>query len=286
MRLVIISGLSGSGKSIALNTLEDTGFYCIDNLPVGLLSAFAHHVTETPVAMNHQYAVGIDARSGPEDLSRFPQTLQAITALGIHCEILALDAEHDTLITRFSETRRRHPLSGPDVPLSEAIKCERRLLGPILERADLIIDTTRTTVHQLRDLVRKRLVRGPHALSLLFESFGYKHGIPSDADYVFDARCLPNPHWEPDLRALTGLDAAVGHYLAAQQSVERYYMQVQNFLDEWIPHFERENRSYLTVAIGCTGGQHRSVYIANRLADHFKTRRSSVTVRHRELAHG
>ncbi len=286
MRLVIISGLSGSGKSIALNTLEDTGFYCIDNLPVGLLSALARHVTETPTAANQHYAVGMDARNGPEDLTRFPTILKGIMARGIHCEILALDAEHATLLKRFSETRRRHPLSGPDIPLSEAIEYERILLKPILERADLIIDTTRTTVHQLRDLVRKRLVREPYSLSLLFESFGYKQGLPPDADYVFDVRCLPNPYWEPKLRSLTGLDAAVVNYLAAQQDVERYYHQLQNFLDEWIPHFERENRSYLTVAVGCTGGQHRSVYLANRLANHFRAHRSSVTVRHRELAHG
>ncbi|MDN5870454.1 MAG: RNase adapter RapZ [Nitrococcus sp.] len=283
MRLVIISGLSGSGKSIALNTLEDTGFYCIDNLPVGLLSALGHHVTERPTGASHQYAVGIDARNGPEDLSRFPEILRDITERGIHCEILALDAEHDTLLKRFNETRRRHPLSGPDIPLSEAIERERVLLDPILERADLIIDTTRTTVHELRDLVHKRLVREAYALSLLFESFGYKHGTPPDADYVFDARCLPNPHWQPELRSLTGLDAPVGEYLAAQEKVERYYRQVQDFLDEWIPHFERENRSYLTVAIGCTGGQHRSVYLANRLAEHFRARRANVAVRHREL---
>lgn len=284
MRLVIISGLSGSGKSIALNTLEDSGFYCIDNLPVGLLSAFGRHVTETSTAASHPYAVGIDARNGPEDLTRFPQILQEIMARGIRCEILALDADLDTLLKRFSETRRRHPLSGPDIPLSEAIERERALLEPILERADLIIDTTRTTVHQLRDLVRKRLVREPYSLSLLFESFGYKHGIPPDADYVFDARCLPNPHWEPELRPLTGLDAAVGQYLAAQGNVDRYYRQIQDFLDEWIPYFERENRSYLTVAIGCTGGQHRSVYLTNRLANHFRMRHGNVSVRHRELA--
>ncbi|HET8701732.1 MAG TPA: RNase adapter RapZ [Nitrococcus sp.] len=284
MRLVIISGLSGSGKSIALNTLEDTGFYCIDNLPVGLLSALGYHVTETPTAANHHYAVGIDARNGPEDLSRFPQILQEIIARGIQCEILALDAEHDTLLKRFSETRRRHPLSGPDVPLAEAIERERKLLEPILERADLIIDTTRTTVHQLRDLVRKRLVREPYSLSLLFESFSYKQGIPPDADYVFDARCLPNPHWQPELRSLSGLAPAVGRYLAAQEDVARYYTQVQDFLEQWIPHFERENRSYLTVAIGCTGGQHRSVYLVKRLADHFRTQRANVSVRHRELA--
>lgn len=284
MRLVIISGLSGSGKSVALSTLEDTGFYCIDNLPVGLLSALGRHVTATPAATKHHYAVGVDARNSPENLAQFPDILQEMTARGIHCEILALDAEHDTLLKRFSETRRRHPLSGLDTPLSEAIERERALLEPILERADLIIDTTRTTVHQLRELVRTRLVREPYSLSLLFESFGYKQGIPADADYVFDVRCLPNPHWEPYLRPLTGLDAAVSQYLAAQPSVDRYYKQVQDFLDEWIPHFERENRSYLTIAIGCTGGQHRSVYLAKRLADHFQAQRANVSVRHRELA--
>lgn len=284
MRLVIISGLSGSGKSIALNTLEDVGFYCIDNLPVGLLSAFARNVTETATEAGLHYAVGIDARNGPKDLARFPEILQEITDRGIHCEILALDAERDTLLKRFSETRRRHPLSGPGIPLSEAIAQERSLLKPILQRADLVIDTTRTTVHQLRDLVRKRLVREPHTMSLLFESFGYKQGLPPDADFVFDVRCLPNPHWEPELRALTGMDSAVAKFLAGQESVNRYYRQVENFLEAWIPQFERENRSYLTIAIGCTGGQHRSVYLANRLADHFRAQRANVTVRHRELA--
>ncbi|MGD8429981.1 MAG: RNase adapter RapZ [Ectothiorhodospiraceae bacterium] len=284
MRLVIISGLSGSGKSVALNTLEDTGFYCIDNLPVGLLPAFGRLVAEGNGSPTNRYAVGIDARNRPEDLEQFPDILREIRERGIRCEIVFLDAEHETLLKRFSETRRRHPLSGQDMPLSEAIERERQLLSPLLERADLTMDTTQTTVHQLRELVRQRLVRSPFQLSLLFQSFGYKHGTPPDADYVFDARCLPNPHWEPELRALTGRDTAVIEYLESQPMVGQYLSDVREFLDRWIPAFQRENRSYLTVAIGCTGGQHRSVYLAESLAEHFRKQLGQVAVRHRETS--
>ncbi len=283
MRLVIISGLSGSGKSVALNTLEDSGFYCIDNLPVGLLGAFGRHVADTGANGPQHYAVGIDARNHPDDLARFPEILRELAANGLQSEILFLDAEHQTLLKRFSETRRRHPLSGPDRPLAEAIQRERELLEPILERADLTIDTTTTTVHQLRDLVRERLTRQPFRMSLLFESFGYKHGTPQDADLVFDARCLPNPHWEPELKPLTGRDEAVRVYLGEQELVQNWLADVQGFLERWIPQFERENRSYLTIAIGCTGGQHRSVYLVERLALAFRDRGEAVTVRHREL---
>ncbi len=204
-------------------------------------------------------------------------------ASGINCEILFLDAERDTLLKRFSETRRRHPLSGEDTSLDEAIHRERELLEPLLERADLTIDTTRTTVHELRDLVRARLVRAPYTLSLMFESFGYKHGLPPDADFVFDARCLPNPHWNAELRPLTGRDEPVAAFLEAQETVTAFHTQVRDFLAEWIPRFQQENRSYLTIAIGCTGGQHRSVYLAERLCGDFRGRLGQVNVRHREL---
>lgn len=283
MRLVIISGLSGSGKSVALNTLEDNGFYCIDNLPAGLLGAFGRHVAESGAAGPQAYAVGIDARNHPDDLARFPELLRELGDNGMRSEILFLDAEHGTLLTRFSETRRRHPLSGADRTLAEAIERERELLEPILAHADLVIDTTTTTVHQLRELVRERLARQHVGLSLMFESFGYKHGTPSDADLVLDARCLPNPHWVPDLKPLTGRDAAVKEYLLAQPLVVEWLRDMQGLLERWIPHFERENRSYLTVAIGCTGGHHRSVYLAEHLAAAFGAQRSGVTVRHREL---
>ncbi|PWG65210.1 RNase adapter RapZ [Sediminicurvatus halobius] len=281
-RLVIISGLSGSGKSVALATLEDAGFYCIDNLPVALLEAFGAHITAD--GQSGRYAVGIDARNRPEDLARFPEILATLEDHGIACEIVFLDAAHDTLLKRFSETRRRHPLSGPEVPLGEAITGERELLMPLLERADLTLDTTHTTVHQLRDIVRDRLARAPHSLSLLLESFGYKHGTPPDADFVFDARCLPNPHWQPDLRPLTGRDPAVAEYLGASELVGDYLEHVGAFLSHWLPAFRRENRSYLTIAIGCTGGQHRSVYLAEHLARRFREEGVAVTVRHRELS--
>lgn len=284
MKLVIISGLSGSGKSVALHTLEDVGFYCIDNLPIGLLADFARHITESPSRPVERYAVGIDARNIPEDLSRFPDILDDLKNRDISTEIVFLQAANDTLIKRFSETRRRHPLSLPNTSLAEAITRETELLAPVLARADLVIDTSTTNVHQLRDLIRNRLDRRIDSrLSLLFTSFGFKHGIPKDADFVFDVRCLPNPHWEPQLRPLTGRDAAVRDYLESDAEVERMYSDIRDFIAEWLPSFEREARSYLTVAIGCTGGQHRSVYLVERLNEHFQQESDNVLIRHREL---
>ncbi len=284
IRLIIISGLSGSGKSVALHTLEDAGYYCIDNLPLTMLGAFGHHLESVEGGEESLYAVGIDARNRPSDLARFPQILQELEELGVDSEILFLNAEDQTLIKRFSETRRRHPLGRRETPLADAIRQERTLLQPILSRADLVIDTTSTTIHQLRALVRERLLRQETELSILFKSFGYKHGIPSDADFVFDVRCLPNPHWEPALRPLTGRDEPVRKFLEEQPGVRRMFDDLSSFLDHWVPFFERENRSYLTIAIGCTGGQHRSVYLAERLAEHFRGSRKNVAVRHRELS--
>lgn len=285
MKLVIVSGLSGSGKSVALHTLEDIGFYCIDNLPIGLLADFGRHITESTAKPLDRYAVGIDARNAAEDLPQFPHVLDDLKARGVHSEILFLRAADDTLIKRFSETRRRHPLSLSNTSLGEAIQRESELLAPIMERADLVIDTTATNVHQLRELVRNRLDRRVDSrLSLLFTSFGFKHGVPKDTDYVFDVRCLPNPHWEPRLRPLTGRDAAVRDYLESQASVELMYTNIRDFVAAWLPSFEREGRSYLTIAIGCTGGQHRSVYLTERLAEHFRQESDNVLVRHRELA--
>lgn len=285
-RLIIVSGLSGSGKTVALHTLEDSGAYCIDNLPVTMLSGFGRHVTSLGPGMSGHYAVGVDARNRMNDLEAFPDLLAELEQVtGMRPEILFLTADEDTLIKRFSETRRRHPLStGDHVPLADAIAQERSLLVPIQSRADLVIDTTATTLHQLRDLVRERLVGHSRQLSLLFQSFGFKHGVPSDADFVFDVRVLPNPHWEAHLREQTGRDAAVTDYLSAHEEVERMYTDIRDFLTRWIPAFKRENRTYLTVAIGCTGGQHRSVYLCDRLAAHFTDGTQDVSVRHRELS--
>ena len=285
MKLLIVSGLSGSGKTIALQALEDLGFYCVDNLPAALLPAFALQINDSRA--RHAYekaAVGIDARNMSDDLRRFPAILEDIRGIGLNVEIIFLEADENTLLMRFSETRRKHPLSSPKVPLVEAMQQERILLQPISACADLHVDTSHTNVHELRDLVRERVVKESQSpLSLSFLSFGYKHGIPADADFVFDLRCLPNPHWVPRLRALTGADAEVKAFLDEQALTGEMFDQICGFLEKWLPAFAAENRSYLTVAIGCTGGQHRSVYMVERLADYFRQRYDNVLVRHREL---
>jgi len=284
MRLIIVSGLSGSGKSIALHVLEDLGYYCIDNLPIGLLPALAEQVVGEPGAHRGQFAVGIDARTLGADLEGFPAMVEDLQAKGLDCDIFFLEANDATLLQRFSETRRRHPLSSDKLALNEAIAKERALLEPLSARADLIIDTSLTNVHQLRDLVRERVSHeAPASLSVLLESFGYKHGVPADADFVFDVRCIPNPHWEPELRALTGRDRPVADYLERQPQVEQLYEDLAGFLERWLPQFESDNRSYMTIAVGCTGGQHRSVYLVERLAEGLQERGRPVLTRHREL---
>ncbi|UCE77704.1 MAG: RNase adapter RapZ [Gammaproteobacteria bacterium] len=284
MKLVIVSGLSGSGKSVALHTLEDLGYYCIDNLPAGLLSVLALELSLAPTPVQNA-AVGIDARNLPQALQQFSEILGQLEQRGISSEILFLTCETETLIKRFSETRRRHPLSNSGASLADAVERERTLLEPIAQRADLFIDTSQTNIHQLRDLVLSRVARENRSrLSLMFESFGYKHGIPRDADFVFDARCLPNPHWQPELRPLSGRDSAVAQYLESDPQVATMHQQLCSFLEQWIPAFEAGNRSYLTIAIGCTGGQHRSVYLIERLARHFQPHYPNVVIRHRELS--
>ena len=284
MKLVIVSGHSGSGKSVALHTLEDLGYYCIDNLPAGLLSALALELKLAPNPVETA-AVGIDARNLPQALAQFNDILDQLHTQGVDSEILFLTCDPDTLIKRFSETRRRHPLSNDRVSLAEAVEKERALLEPIAKRADLFIDTSKTTIHQLRGLVHQRIERHRKSqLSLSFESFGYKHGIPTDVDFVFDVRCLPNPHWLPKLRPLTGRDPDVIQYLEGEILVKQMVQELYNFLNHWIPVFEADKRSYLTIAIGCTGGQHRSVYLAERLARDFEDRYPSVAIRHRELS--
>jgi UPF0042 nucleotide-binding protein len=282
VKLVIVSGLSGSGKSSALRMLEDLGFFCTDNLPLPLLESFTAQMLRgnAPTLV----AVGIDARSRVDDAVSLPERLETLRSNGIDCEILFLEADDPVLLARFSETRRKHPLTHDGCPLEEAIARERLLLGPIAASAALHIDTSRSNIHQLRETVKRRVVERPGGqMSLVFQSFGYKHGVPRDADFVFDLRCLPNPHWEPDLRDLTGRDDAVRDYLARRDEVRQMERQLTGLLETWIPRFAAENRSYLTVALGCTGGRHRSVYLAERLRAHFADLRADVSVRHREL---
>ena len=284
MKLVIVSGLSGSGKSIVLHSLEDLGFYCIDNLPLSLLPSFAAQISASPRRNYEHAAVGIDARNLTEDFDSFPDVLAEIRGLGINCEILFLQADDSTLIKRFSETRRKHPLTRAGTSLAEAIRRERKLLSSLAVNADWCIDTSRTNVHQLRDLVRERMLKESRSMTLTFMSFGFKHGIPVDADFVFDVRCLPNPHWVPQLRSLTGLDQEVRQFLEQQPLVGEMYDDLKSFIQTWTPRFQADNRAYMTVAIGCTGGQHRSVYLAHRLAEYFEKTDLDVLLRHRELA--
>jgi RNase adapter protein RapZ len=284
MRLVIVSGLSGSGKSVALRTLEDLGFYCIDNLPLFLLKDLALGLKDAGSEAFKDTAVGVDARSNPGELKNLPGLIQAAQERGVACQVVFLDAHTDTLIRRFSETRRRHPLTRADRPLAEAIKLERKLLEPIRQAADIRIETTLTNVHELRDLIRVRLAGevSPKA-SILLQSFGFKHGIPHDVDFLFDVRCLPNPHWQAELKPLTGRDRPVVEFLEASASVLEMRADIAAFFDRWIPRFETDGRFYLTIAIGCTGGQHRSVYLVETLCEHFERGGHKVMVRHREL---
>lgn len=283
MRLVIISGLSGSGKSVALNVLEDAGFYCIDNIPVGPLRSFVKEIQPGEDPDYDQVGVGLDARNLP-DVAQLPGLIDELRNAGASCEVIFLRAENDVLLSRFSETRRRHPLTSDDVSLPEAIAKERELLGPIIDMADLIIDTSSTTASDLRELVRDRVgKRGQDALSILIESFGYKNGLPADADFVFDVRCLPNPYWEPELRSLNGKDKRVRDFLGAEAQVQEMIDAIGGFLEQWIPRYRNFQRSYLTIAIGCTGGQHRSVYIAEALAERLTAAHGPIQTRHHEL---
>ncbi|MFO1406450.1 MAG: RNase adapter RapZ [Steroidobacteraceae bacterium] len=285
MRLVIVSGLSGSGKSVALAMLEDLDYYCVDNIPAGLLPGFIAYTVRTSEPAYRLTAVGVDARNRPEDLADVPRLVADLRRSGIGCEVLFLSASNDVLLKRFSETRRRHPLSRTGLGLQEALEQELRLLAPVAAAADLAIDTSSLSVHELRETIRARVVEHPATgPSLLFESFAYRHGVPDDADFVFDARALPNPYWEADLRDLTGRDAAVARFLDGQQEVGAFLADLVGFLERWMPSLVRSNRSYLTVAVGCTGGQHRSVYLAEKLAAHFNATLGQALVRHRDLA--
>ncbi|MCY1481942.1 RNase adapter protein RapZ [compost metagenome] len=285
MRLIIVSGRSGSGKSTALDVLEDNGYYCIDNLPALLLPELAERALLHTELLEPLVAVSIDARNLPSQLQRFPELLDEVRARHINCDVLFLDADDETLLKRFSETRRRHPLTNETRPLAEAIRDESALLGPIADLADLKIDTTRLNLYQLRDTIKLRLLNKPEpGTAFLVESFGFKRGMPVDADLVFDVRCLPNPYWKPELRDHSGLEQPVVDYLAAQPDVEEMYQDILAYLHKWLPRFAASNRAYVTIAIGCTGGHHRSVYLAERLGQSLKESLKNVQVRHRDLS--
>ena len=279
MVLMIVSGRSGSGKSVALRAIEDMGFYCVDNLPVTLLPELARSLMDRQTSA----AVSIDVRNLPNSPAELDKALNDLPE-GFVPQLLFLDADSNTLIRRYSDTRRLHPLSSQSLSLESAIDTENELLEPLRSRADLVIDTSEMSVHELAEMLRSRLLgKRERELTMVFESFGFKHGIPIDADYVFDVRFLPNPHWDPKLRPMTGLDKPVAAFLARHTEVHNFIYQTRSYLEQWLPMLETNNRSYLTVAIGCTGGKHRSVYIAEQLADYFRSRGKNVQSRHRTL---
>jgi UPF0042 nucleotide-binding protein len=283
-RLIIVSGLSGSGKSVALNVLEDLGYYCIDNMPAALLKSLLDEVTQSGEKRATRVAVGVDARNRLHDIEALPELIAELKRANVQTDLLFLQADDDILLKRYSETRRRHPLAEQGTELRAAILSERELLGQVINAADLIIDTSRTSIYDLAEEIRERVDRRQvNMLSVLIESFGYKHGIPSDADFVFDLRCLPNPYWNADLRSLNGRDTRVGEFLDAEPDFTQMYEDILAFLMRWIPKYLSFDRAYLTVALGCTGGQHRSVYMVEKLVAALKETHDPVHKLHNEL---
>jgi UPF0042 nucleotide-binding protein len=283
-RLIVVSGRSGSGKSTVLHVLEDVGFICIDNLPVGMLASLFDHLQQGDSNSPHKVAVGIDTRNAQGELAQFPVILDQLKTAGIMCDVVFLNATTSALIRRFSETRRRHPLSSESVDLKKAIALDLKLLEPIAGVASRHIDTSNMSLHQLRDLIKKQIVPETSGnMAVLFQSFAFKHGVPVDADFVFDVRCLPNPYWKQELRQYNGGDPPVIEFLDSQTEVAAMLADLNGFISRWIPRFIRTNRSYLTIAIGCTGGQHRSVYICNQLAQQFAGKLPNIQLQHREL---
>ncbi len=278
-QLVVISGRSGSGKSTALHVLEDLGYYCIDNLPASLIPNLVERSKQQK--LSSKIAVSIDARNSAVDLEDFPLAITKIQDIDVR--VIFLDAASPTLIKRFSETRRKHPLSNQEMGLKEALNVESQLLDGLAMMAALKIDTTHMTLHQLRDEVRDRVANTTQSTTIMFQSFAFKHGVPVDADFVFDARFLPNPHWVPHLRPLTGLDSEVAAFLSEEEEVNGFEQDLITFLETWLPKIIKSNRAYITVCVGCTGGQHRSVYLIDRLAARFKAQNRTIQTRHKEL---
>jgi UPF0042 nucleotide-binding protein len=283
-RLIIVSGISGSGKSVALHVLEDLGYYCIDNLPAALLKSLLDEIAKPDEKRAARVAVGVDARNRPNDLEALPGLIAELQGADVQTDLLFLQASDEILLKRYRETRRRHPLADRGVELRDAIANERELMGQVINAADLIIDTSRTSIYELANAIRDRVDRRKiNMLSVLIESFGFKHGIPPDADFVFDLRCLPNPYWNADLRGLNGRDSEVAEFLDAEPDFTQMYEDILDFLKRWIPKYRSFDRSYLTVALGCTGGQHRSVYMTEKLAAALKETHDPVHKIHNEL---
>ena len=284
MKLVIVSGLSGSGKTVALHTLEDAGYYCIDNLPLSMLPELVDKLINSSPQPYDLVAIAVDARSRVDNSDRFDEVIRLMGKHPLQLKVLFLTADIARLLKRFSETRRKHPLSREGLPLADAIKQEKELLEDIHANADISIDSSNLNVHELRQMLIDRLVsQSTSEMGILIQSFGFKNGVPADTDFVFDVRCLPNPHWEEDLKPLSGRDQAVIEYLQNYSEVDEMLTSISDFLVKWIPRFEKENRSYMTISIGCTGGQHRSVYLAERIAAKFKSARDNLSLRHRDL---
>ena len=284
-RLIIVTGLSGSGKSVALHTLEDEGYFCVDNLPSLLLSDIIDKLLDSSADLYAKLAIGIDMRSERASANNLLQLIEDLRSReDFQVEVLFLDTDRTTLVTRFSETRRKHPLSSQQIPLINAIDEEARLLDSVKIQAELVIDTSALNLHELRDIIRTYLLgKTQVGLALIFQSFGFKYGTPASTDLMFDVRCLPNPYWEPELRRYTGRDQPIVTFLEDQPKVLEMYTDIRSFVENWLPCFEAENRAYLTVSVGCTGGRHRSVFLTEQLADYFSERRGNVSRRHREL---
>lgn len=284
MKLTIVSGLSGAGKTVALRQYEDLGWFCIDNIPLGLIEPLLVHALNSGDARYNRVAIGVDARAAPAEIEDFPRSVDELRGRDIEVDVLFLHCDDPVLLKRYNDTRRKHPLSDGETSLVEAIQRERQLLKPVSDAADSVLDTTALNLHELREAIHRRLpeARGGR-LSVLLLSFGFKNGMPDGVDFLFDARCLPNPHWEPRLRPLNGRDEPVAAWLGQQSDVSQFRDDLQRFLERWLPHYREQDRAYVTVAVGCTGGQHRSVYLVEALGAMLREKFDQVIVKHREL---
>lgn len=282
MNFVIVSGLSGSGKTMALNTLEDNGYYCIDNIPLSLLPTLFQ---SDSITLRDKVAIGVDVRSREMGLKRIPDDVKEIRQQGHNVTLLYLHAEEQILLKRYNETRRKHPLTNSEISLSKALQIETQMMAPIRSAADFEIDTTYTNIYQLSSFLRNRICNDSGGkLSLMFQSFGFKHGAPSSTDFMFDVRCLPNPYWISEIRQYSGKDEKVSDWLETHTEVTEMRDDLIGFIEKWIPHFIENQRAYLTISIGCTGGRHRSVYITEQLSKYFRKKYSNdITLFHREI---